>query len=197
MRRRPAWLGPDPPRSIRESSSPLSRVEAAEHPTPASRRRWTGPSRRAQARVRLAPGAGLRARPRPPLLPLRGRAAGRLCGRGGGARRQRRGEGRGGGRGWTAGRGVERGGVEQEVTRLKRSSACSSTGVGGLRAVVNRGIGACRDWAAAYTNTAEEAEGYWLEVTGQLPQDLRGTLYRWDGARTQLQQPGPAQCSGF
>ena len=69
--------------------------------------------------------------------------------------------------------------------------------LGGVRAVDNRGLGACRDWASAYTNTAEEAEGHWLEVTGQLPQDLRGTLYRWDGARTQPQQPGPAQCTGL
>lgn len=38
----------------------------------------------------------------------------------------------------------------------------------------------CREWAAAYQNTEEYAEGFWLEdVKGAFPSALNGTLFRY------------------
>ena len=58
-----------------------------------------------------------------------------------------------------------------------------------------------RAWASAYTNCAEEGDGYWLPVEGRLPRDLEGTLYRScssakaPGSGTVLCSLAPASCT--
>ena len=36
----------------------------------------------------------------------------------------------------------------------------------------------CREWAAAYQNTQEYPDGFWLLADGKIPMHLQGTYFR-------------------